>query len=280
MARSRFVLSMGISFALVFATLSLFAAEAQGPGGGRGRGGMGFGAGGFGGMDKFGLLRLEQVQTELKVTAEQKEKITAAQKTLSEEMRAAMPARQAGQQLTPEERQKRMEESTKKRQEITTANEKKLDALLNADQVKRLNQIALQQKGVQALKDKAVVDALKITAEQTKKVDEAIKWGQEEQQKLFSAPGGTPGERPNREAMTARMEKMQALRKEIETKAMAALTDAQKKQFEEMKGATFTIDRSAFQRGGAGGGRRGQGGGRGGGQGGEGGAGGGGDAKA
>jgi Spy/CpxP family protein refolding chaperone len=223
---------------------------------GRGMGGMGSG--------KLALLSREQVQTELKITAEQKEQINAVQTGLREKMRELMPARgqggQGGQGATAEERQKRMAEMQAKRQQLTEESEKKLATILKPEQSKRLGEISLQQRGVQGLKDKEVVEALKITKEQTDKIDAALKWGQEEQQKLFQESRGQGAGR-DAAARTAMREKQEKIRAETETKALAALTDAQKEQLTKMKGAVLKLEpmtpRTGGGAGGPGGGPRG-----------------------
>ena len=249
MTRARMILLAGFSLAFLLLASPLSAEEGKaarrgGPGG--------FGAGGMFGMmegNKLSLLGIEQVQKELKLTQEQIGKIGDERKAIGEEMTKLMP----GRDVPREERQKRMEENRTKRQELVAASDKKLEAILNADQNKRLTEISLQQRGAQGLKDKAVTDALKLSKEQIEKIDAAIQWGQEEQRKLFQGGGGM-----DREAMAKMREQREKITQDVEAKALAALTDAQKEQYTKMKGSPFKLDRSAMRgAGGFGGGRRG-----------------------
>lgn len=250
MTRARMVLLAGVSLAFFVLTSALTAEEGKAVG----RGGAGFGGRGMFdmmGSNKLSLLRIEQVQTELKITEEQKSKIADEQKALQEQMRQLAP----GRDVPREERQKRMQENNAKRQELVGAAEKKLDGILNADQNKRLGEIALQQRGAAGLKDKAVAEALKLSQEQIGKIDAAIQAGQEEQRKLMQGgPGG------DREAMAKVREQREKIQQDVEAKALAALTDAQKEQFAKMKGAAFKLDRSALRGAGGFGGGRGAGG--------------------
>ena len=65
------------------------------------------------------------------------------------------------------------------------------------------------------MKDKDVVAALKLTKEQTDKIDAALKWGQDEQQKLFQESRGQGGAR-DQAARTAMREKQDKIRAEVE----------------------------------------------------------------
>jgi len=260
---------IGFSLALALMVLPAMAEDAKtpqgprggGPGGGfQGRGMMGGGMG-FGG-GKIYLAQNPQVVTELKITDEQKTKITEITKAIQTQM--GTPQRQQG--ATQEERKKAMEERTAKMQKANLDAEKKLAEVLKPEQMKRLDEISLQQRGIQALKDEVVTKALKITKEQIEKIDAAQKAGQEEQQKLFqerrTAGQGQGGPGGNAEAGTAMREKMEKIRKDTETKVLAALTDEQKAAFEKMKGTAFKLEMPQRGQRGQGGPGQGQGGGR------------------
>ncbi len=244
MTHNRLLTLVGFSLALALIAGPL-AAQEQKKEGRRG----GFAGGpmfGMGGDNKLSLLRIEQVQTELKLDQEQKDKIGELQKSAREAMGDMR-------NIPQEERKKAYADAQKKVAEI----EKKLDGVLKAEQTKRLSEIYIQQRGVQALKDEAIAKELKLSEDQTKKVDEAIQWGQDERRKLFTEgrEKGEKGAGRNPEAMAQMREKMDKIQKDVETKALAALTDPQKEQFGKMKGTEFKLDRSAV-RGGFGGGRQ------------------------
>jgi len=243
---SRWITSVAIVCAMAVTGSLLAQGEAKDNGKGRaGPGGRGFGAGAgmLGGPTKMSLVNIPQVQTELKLTDEQKTKIADLEKGL----RTTMPNTQG---MSQDERRKAFEEARTKREKASAEAEKTLATILNADQTKRLSEITIQQKGVQALKDEAVVKELKITAEQTAKIDEAIKAGQAEQQKLMQEGRGARGDA---NARTAMQEKMTKLRQDTEAKAIEALNADQKAAFAKMKGTAFKLERQAGQPGGRGG---------------------------
>ncbi len=275
-----FVLLAGFSLA----AFPLFGEEAAKPGGRGGQRGEGAPrAGLFAGapaeMTKTFLLRSEQVQKELKLTEEQTKKLAALQEEQAQKMRELVQGMGG---LSPEERRARMQESQKKRAELAQAYDKKLAEVLNADQAKRLDQIALQQRGIRGMLDEEVAKKLGLTDEQKEKITAAANWVREEQTRSLRE-GREGGARPDPEAFAKLREKRAGIAKEGMNKALAVLTDEQKKKWEEMTGKPFELDMRTFGPGtrpGAGpgaapggqGGRRGQGpGGRRGGGGGEGG---------
>lgn len=273
---------------------------------GGGRGGFSFGGfgnrGPGGGMtmrfDRAMLLGIDQVRTELKIEESQAAVIDSALDAYREERNSApRPDRDAFQTMSEEERTKAFEEMQKQREELSRKTDEVLNALLEPAQTTRLDQIALQMRlssGLaQALQSDDLKGKLKINDDQVAKLKEAETVAQEEMRKMMEdmrgafqggrpggqgAPGapGAPGAANGFEAMR---EKMEAARKKTSEAAMAVLTDAQKTQLEEMKGAAFEIDMRAMMGGrggfgGPGGGPGGQGGQGGRGQGGPGGQGG------
>jgi Spy/CpxP family protein refolding chaperone len=184
------------------------------------RGGGGFGRGGGGGIN---MLRMPEVQTELKITADQKTKVEA----LMEKLRGQRGDFQSLRDLSQEERAKAMAERR-------AAETKELAAILNADQMKRYDQLRLQRTGMSALAEKEVADQLSLTADQRTKVQEIMQAQAVEMRSLFQGGGGGG----DREAMRAKMEEM---RKQTDTKLAALLTDDQKNKWKEMVGAPFTF---------------------------------------
>lgn len=190
------------------------------------RGGFGFGRGGGG----ANMLRMPEVQTELKLTDDQKTKVAAALDKLREQRQ------NSGQDfgsLSQEERQKLM---AQRRAE----DEKALSEVLNADQMKRFHQLQLQQQGLSAaVMDKSVADELKITDEQRTKIQTIVDDQRNAMRELFQGGGGGG----DRQAM---MQKMQELRKQTDDKIAAVLTSGQKSKWKEMTGASFTFPAPRF----------------------------------
>ena len=255
--------------------------------GGRGdrQGGARGGFGGFGGFgtrgpggggmtmrfDRAMLLGIDQVRTELKIEESQAAVIDSALDAYREERNnAPRPDRDAFQTMSEEERTKVFADMQKQREELSKKTDEVLNALLEPAQTSRLDQISLQMRlnsGLaQALKSDDLKGKLKITEDQVAKLDEAEASAQEEMRKMMEEmrgafQGGRPGGQGAPDApaapngFEAMREKMEAARKKTSESAMAVLTDSQKTQLEEMKGAAFEIDMRAMMggRGGFGG---------------------------
>jgi Spy/CpxP family protein refolding chaperone len=235
---------------------------AQGQGRGRGGFGGGFGGGMMGGGGGVGfLLRSPQVQKELKMTDEQTAKVGEIQREAFQPGGGGGAGGAGGgrgnfQNMTDEERAKFFEDMRKRNEETN----KKLTAVLSADQNTRLKQIQLWVGGAVGLVNNAdAVKELGITDDQKEALktitDESGKKGRE----LFQNSGLGPDSTAEDRAKFT--EKTNTLRKETETECMAVLTDEQKAQFNKMRGEKFELDMSQMGfggPGGPGGGRRGR----------------------
>jgi Spy/CpxP family protein refolding chaperone len=160
------------------------------------------------------LLNSEKVQTELALTAEQKEKI----KTLAAELRPGAGDRGRRDAAQIAEQRAKME-----------AAQKKLLDVLNAQQRERFQQIRVQVEVVAALLDPEIAQALGLTKEQLKEIEAARR----------------PGERNARGSQLTpeeRREQFKQNRKEAQEKALKVLTPEQREKLEKMKGEKFEID--------------------------------------
>ncbi|MBI2478236.1 MAG: hypothetical protein HYV60_06220 [Planctomycetia bacterium] len=130
----------------------------------------------------------------------------------------------------------------------------KLAEILLPHQMDRLSQIELQQQGIGALLSEAVAQELGLSDEVKADIEATIRASGEkmraEMQTLFQ--GG------NRDGLR---EKIEELRKGIESEALGKLTQSQRDKFAEMKGEKFDLPQGGF--GGFGGGQGGPGGQRG-----------------
>ncbi len=223
-------LALGLAI-LGMATSSV---SAQGRGGQRGFGGFGGGFGGFGGGGKVGLVSSEQVQTELKLTDEQKKTIEEVSRSYRESTRNLVPR----EGLSREEMRKKFEETAGERQKLSTEADAKVDAALNADQVKRLDEIQVRLGGVNALRGDKLAAKLGLSADQKTKIAGVLDEQQKKMREAFT-PGGEGG-RPDFNAIR---EKMTTLRKETDDQVGAILTSEQKQKWEEAKGAEFEFRR-------------------------------------
>jgi hypothetical protein len=244
MSMKRFVM-YGMATAGLVAVMAASAWAQQGGREGRDRG-RGFGAG-FGGGGLGGLVAMPEVQKELKLSEGDAARLVAAINELR-------PRRGQGggfgdfQNLSEEERQKRMEEFRKQMEENAKKIEDKIKSSLTEEQWKRLNELRLQREGVLALERPDVAEKLNLTQEQKDKIKELMA----DLRPQFGPGRGRRGEGggpPNFEEMRARREKATA-------DILAVLTPAQKSTWETLQGAKFEFPRPQFG-GPGGGGRRG-----------------------
>ncbi len=192
---------------------------AQPPGGRRGPGGMG---GGFG---PAGLLRNEGVQKELNLSADQIQKV----KDVTREVREKHADEFAKLQKI-DDRQERREKMQPLMKAVSQETMEALEKVLNPDQVKRLKQLELQQRGPQAFTDPEVQSQLKLTDDQKEQLKTLAADAQRETREVFQGAQGNFQEA---------MKKVRTLRKETLDKALAVLTPEQKKTWTEMTGAPY-----------------------------------------
>ncbi len=224
----------------------------------RDRGGFGGGPGGPGGRGgdpTMGLLRFEEVKTELKVSDEQQQAIDK----LAEQNRASAEAgdRPNFREMSEEERGEFLEKMRRTQVELAKQTKEQLEEVLLPEQIERLEQISLQVRGAGALEDEEVREQLQMSDDQIAKLAETRQSVQttmrERMQELFQSG--------DRDAMREAFGKIRA---EMEEQLFGVLTDEQKSKFQEMKGEPFKMPEQAFGGGrgpggfgGPGGGRRG-----------------------
>ncbi len=211
---------VGVSFVIAAVLLSTSAAQVQNQGGRGGRGFFGMQTG-----SKVFLVQAEPVQTELKITPDQKTKLEAISQAYRDEMRELVPF---GEGVSREDTRAKMEENREKLAQLGRDTEKKVDELLNADQQKRLNEIALQASGPEALRREDVASKLKLTPEQKQKIEQLLDEQAEKRREAFGQDNG------GREALDR-------IREETDKQVAAILTDEQKTQWKEMQGKEFDL---------------------------------------
>jgi Spy/CpxP family protein refolding chaperone len=200
--------------------------------------------GGFGGGSSvyFMISRSVILQTELKVTDDQKQKLEEVGMAQREIIAQAMEGIQLGRDTTEEQ----AKEMTEKLENLRAQSKKAFAEVLDKDQAKRADQIGLQMEGVQAFGSKVIQDGLKMTDEQKGKVKAVMDQYQKDVQELHGVRdgvrGGIAGRRPSGEDLMTTIEnqrKIAAMGKEAEEKIVGAMTDEQKKAWKEMVGETF-----------------------------------------
>jgi Spy/CpxP family protein refolding chaperone len=210
-------LTLGVS-ALLVATV-----VAQQPRqGGRGRGGQGRGG--------FNLLANADVQKELKITDEQKQKIEDLTKKLQDKFG---PEFRKLQDLSQDEQREKRGELMRKQQEETN---KGAAEILNADQVKRYKQIQFQSRmrfmGPGVLNDAEVQKHLNLNDDQKDKIKTISEDYTKDVREIFQGGGGNFQENA---------QKMNDLRKEAMKKVESVLNDEQKKTLKDLSGAPFEL---------------------------------------
>jgi Spy/CpxP family protein refolding chaperone len=197
-------------------------AQAQRPGGGRG---FGFGGGGFGGGAL--LLANKSVQQELKVDEAQAAKLNTLAQDQMEKQREQF---QKLQDLSQEERREKIQELSRT---SAAALRKELEEVLKPEQIKRFQQIQIQQAGILgAATMPRVQETLNLTDEQRTKLRTIQEEQQESMRDIFQSAG---------DDRAAAMTKMADLRKKTNEKALAVLTDSQKASWKDLTGEPFEV---------------------------------------
>lgn len=174
------------------------------------------------------LVFRDKVQEELKLSDEQKEKLLETFPEYAQETKKVFDKIA---DLKPQEREKEMRSHRQKYHEQLTAF---LKDTLKAEQLKRLQQLELQQQGPFALGRPEIRKELKITDKQMEKIIGVIQEMQKNIEPLMkeAQSGGNPEEiRP----------KAMKVRKDHEARIEAILSEVQQKQWKEMRGKTFDL---------------------------------------
>lgn len=180
----------------------------------------------------LGLLRMEQVQKEMKLTEEQKTKVMEVVEKLGAEMRKQMEALGS-----IEDRGQRRTKMNELADQADAKLREQLRGVVEREQLMRLYQIRMQVRpAVESLANQYVARRLEITEEQKAKLAEIAKDLEAKQGELYGGMRDATDEQRSQA-----FQKMRTIRTEADEKALAVLTDAQKKSFEEMKGAKFEL---------------------------------------
>lgn len=206
---------------------------AQGPGGPGGQGGMRRGGmmGGMGMGSGFMLMR-QDVQNDLKLSADQKAKIEAISQKYREQMRSRMGGPgggPGGQGMGQGDWQARMEEMRK----MMEAQDKEINQVLTPQQQKRMKEIRLQLIGPMALMDKEVQKELGLSSQQVSKIEDLQRKAGEANMSLFQKM---------RDGSVTREQAQQAMQnnqKALENETMKVLTPEQQSKLKAMRGAEF-----------------------------------------
>jgi len=202
-----------LSVAILAVFVMSTTADAQSPG-------RGFG---FGFSGSLGLIRNNGVQKELKLSDEQAEKATKIAEELGRKMQEKL------RDLSQDERREKFASVSR---EINDEAKTALKGVLSTEQSTRLDQITLQQRGIEAFADSQVQEKVKLTEEQKDKLKEIGASARSQMQELRSG---------FRDDFEGTMQKFTTLRKESIEKAIALLNDDQKKTWKELTGEPFEV---------------------------------------
>ncbi len=204
-------------------SVSAYAQRGQG-GGGRGQGGgMRMMGGQGGGQSSVFLLMRNDVRDDLKISDEQKDKLSALQDEMRESMRNRMQ-NGGGQRPSREEMQKQMAEMQKEM-------ETKVAAILTADQVKRLKEVSIQMAGSSAVMRPDISKEIALTEDQRTKITELQGTAQRANRSVFQ------------DQSLSQDDKMAKVRKNadaLNTEIDKILTADQRTKLKAMSGAPFT----------------------------------------
>jgi RNA polymerase sigma factor (sigma-70 family) len=189
-----------------------------------------------------GLLRLERVQKELKLSEKQLDRLKKVHEEAQEKYKADLDKlREEARDL---DRLARVQWKLQQvRGKMVLAEQarllKELPEMLKDDQLQRLKELSLQNRGVGAFRLADVVKALKLTAEQRKQIaaiaDKAIK---EINKPTHSGTGGGGYITLNEKSMRAREKVLDAALKEV---VVDVLTAEQQKAWKELRGKPFDL---------------------------------------
>jgi hypothetical protein len=165
------------------------------------------------------LLTIDAVQAELKLTEAQKSKAAAINETLTVGRHELFAVVKKG-----------TGKRAPKVAELEKQAQASIAALLDDAQEKRLKELLLQVNGASELSKKEVREALSISEDQEKKLDEVRRANAKARREALADFDGD------------RMAKILELQREADAKLLEVLTDEQRQQFEAMQGEKIKID--------------------------------------
>ncbi len=197
----------------------------------RGRRGLGMMRGSF-----LGLLRMQPVEKELKLSEDQIGKVNEVAEKLGKEM-----MEQFADLREIEDRQEQRAKMIELGDQFDGKAHEQVREILSEDQMRRLYQIRLQVRGaVYGLNNRWIADRLELTDEQKQKAAELDKATQD---KIFDAFGSFRdlSQEQRREKMGEVREKIGKIRSEADEQALRILTAEQREALEKMKGEILEL---------------------------------------
>ena len=205
----------------------------------------------------LGLLQIEQVQDDLKLTADKKSQLAKMAEEQRAEMRERFAGRERGnrEEQTDAQRQAEREKMIKEFQEQAKKTEEKIRGILSAEEFKRIKQIELQQqmeqRGPATFNRPDVIQALGLKEEQQqslKQIAEGLaaqsQETREQTMQLFQGyrDASEDEQVKLREKGAQLREKDEAAKKQAQKEAMAVLTEEQKEMLKGLMGKFIKIE--------------------------------------
>jgi hypothetical protein len=193
------------------------------------------------------LLPIAEVQKELKLSEDQKRQI----ETLTAEVREKAMASFGGinfqelQNLSQDEREKRMGEVRKKIEAISKEVDEKISKTLDDKQLERLKQLQLQRDGAMALNRPEVIKKLGLSNEQQAKIKKIQEDARPKDFPRFDRNQSSEDRR-------AAIQKMREQSDKVQKDVFGVLTDDQMLEWTEMCGKPFKFPAGGFGPGGPG----------------------------
>ena len=180
----------------------------------------------------LGLLSLEQVQKEMKLSEEQTTKVQEIIKELGAEMQEQYTALRE-----IEDRDQRRAKTTELRNQSDQKVREQLRDVVEREQVMRLYQIRIQVRAVvDSLANRYVSGRLELTDDQKNKLGEINKQLGAKQSEVYATMRDASGEQ-----RSEAFQKLRKIRSDADAEALALLTAEQKAAFEEMKGEKIEL---------------------------------------
>ena len=193
------------------------------------------------------LLNMPEVRKELNTSDEQNKEIDDVLAKVNE-ARGGFNFQEL-QNLSEEDRQKRMAEMRTKMEEVNKAAEEKVGKILKPEQLARLNQLSLRRQGITAVTRPEVAKQLGLSQEQLDKIKKI-----DEESRPQGGFGG--GQNLSDEERQKRFTEMRERQEKAQADMLAVLTADQKTKWTEMQGKDFDFPPPQFGGPGGGGERR------------------------
>jgi hypothetical protein len=186
--------------------------------------------------DPLALIQSDAFKKELNITAEQSAKLVEVQNELKSKVSKKNASLGDLKSLDAKAKEEKLKTAAKELETETKASREKIGQILKPEQIKRMKEIFLQIYGWGPLTRSDFQAELKLTAEQTKMMDDI----NDQMAASMRTSWETPSDPTKLESiLSANRKKMDAIMKNSNAKSLEVLTADQKKTLETLKGKKF-----------------------------------------